>query len=213
MSICKCIAHLCIAPTCTGWYGIVHDFKWSRFNRGRIVDVGGSLGSLLARIMKAHDIKKGVLFDLPEVAIQARRVWDEEHAELSQRVEIVSGSFFEPATLPTFLDGDVIVLRYILHDWDDSNASRILDNLRSAIGNAKVTLAIVEQVVAEGVDLISARGVLDMHMLVQTNGIERTQSQWRSLLHAAGFKLVAVHPTRSLFSVIEAVAELSSRNS
>ncbi len=47
-------------------------------------------------------------------------------------------------TLPEPRGGDVWFLRYILHDWDDADAARILAALRAAMGATKVTLCIVE---------------------------------------------------------------------
>lgn len=47
-------------------------------------------------------------------------------------------------TIPPGEDGDVWVLRHILHDWNDAKACAILSNLRRAIGSAKVTLVIGE---------------------------------------------------------------------
>ena len=45
-----------------GWYPVVHDFNWRQFKR--VIDVGGSLGSMLARILTEHPHLKGVLFDM-----------------------------------------------------------------------------------------------------------------------------------------------------
>lgn len=47
-------------------------------------------------------------------------------------------------TLPKAADGDVYVMRLILHDWDDSDCVRILSNLRRAMGSADARLLIVE---------------------------------------------------------------------
>ena len=47
-------------------------------------------------------------------------------------------------TLPKPRAGDAWLLRYILHDWSDGDAARILAALRAAMGTTKVTLCIVE---------------------------------------------------------------------
>ena len=58
---------------------------------------------------------------------------------------------------------------------------------------------------ADGVDPIPARGELDLHMMIVSGGgKERTLPEWRRVLSASGFELSSAHPTRSLFSVLEA---------
>ena len=44
-----------------------------------------------------------------------------------------------------------------------------------------------------------------MQMLVHCPGKERTQAEWKELLHAAGFQLTRVVPTPSFARVVEAV--------
>lgn len=46
---------------------------------------------------------------------------------------------------------------------------------------------------------------IDLIMLVMTGGRERTEQEFRNLLAAAGFTLTRVLPTRSPFSVVEAI--------
>jgi hypothetical protein len=44
----------------------------------------------------------------------------------------------------------------------------------------------------------------DLNMLVATGGRERTESEYRALLHAAGFEVTRIVPTASGLAVIEA---------
>jgi O-methyltransferase domain len=47
--------------------------------------------------------------------------------------------------------------------------------------------------------------IFDIQMLVNLHGKERTQAEWKELLHAAGFQLTDVVPTSSFAHVVEAV--------
>ena len=47
--------------------------------------------------------------------------------------------------------------------------------------------------------------MMDLHMLVITGGMERTEAEYRELFSATGFELVRVVPTASEVSVIEGV--------
>jgi hypothetical protein len=42
-------------------------------------------------------------------------------------------------------------------------------------------------------------------MLVNPGGIERTRGEWDRLLATGGFRLVGVHPTRGMYSVLESM--------
>jgi spermidine synthase len=89
----------------------MHDFAWGRFRR--IVDVGGSGGSMLHRLLAAHPGATGVLFDLPDVVDRARAAWAEGHADMlaSGRVEFVAGDFLgRPESIPRARDGDVYMM-------------------------------------------------------------------------------------------------------
>jgi len=47
--------------------------------------------------------------------------------------------------------------------------------------------------------------LLDLEMLVSPGGAERTAEEYRELLASAGFELTRIVPTKSPFSIIEAV--------
>jgi hypothetical protein len=170
---------------------------------GRVVDVGGGAGNLLAAILRAAPDVTGVLFDRPGVAPAAeQRMRDEGVAD---RCELVPGDFFE--SVPA--GADTYVLSRVLHDWDDEDAVRILVRVREAMGDS-ARLLVVEAVLP--VRAIDSPGAIrmDVNMLMLfPNAVERTEAGFRKLLEAAGLTLRAVHPTRSPagLSVIEAVPE------
>jgi hypothetical protein len=60
---------------------------------GRVADIGGGTGHLLATILTAHPRVHGILFDL-EHAIAGARPWLAERG-VADRCELVAGSFFE----------------------------------------------------------------------------------------------------------------------
>ena len=98
------------------------------FNRfGCVVDVGGGQGLLLKEILLACPATRGILFDQPQVIASVDQVL--ASAGLAQRCKIVAGSFFE--SVPE--DGDVYVMKAILHDWDDRASIDILRTCRRAM--------------------------------------------------------------------------------
>ena len=63
---------------------------------------------------------------------------------------------------------------------------------------------ILEMVVPEG-NAPSPSKVMDVQMLIATGGKERTAAEYRKLLESSGFNLTRIIPTRSPFSIVEAV--------
>ena len=119
-------------------------------------------------------------------------------AGLGQRCELVAGDFFE-SVVP---GGDAYVLKWIVHDWDDQRALRILERCRQALPDAG-RLLLVETVLPPG-NTPSSGKLADLAMMVWTGGRERTEAEYRALPAAAGFALTRVVPTRSPLSVVEA---------
>ena len=164
---------------------------------GRLVDVAGGHGLLLAGILKANPQVQGVLFDQPSVIEGAGGLLEKEG--VSDRVELAQGDFFE--SVPA--GADAYILKHIIHDWDDESSVRILRKIGSAMGESGKVL-IVEMVVPEGNESSPSK-VMDVQMLVATGGKERTESEYKGLLESSGFRLSKIVPTKSPFSVIEGV--------
>ena len=161
----------------------------------RVVDVGGGHGQLLSEILARHPHLSGVLFDLPSGVASARA----GAGGLLPRTEFVAGDFFEGVP-----QGDVYVLKKVIHDWEDGRAAAILQNCRkSMLPNGKVLLA--ETLVPPGNEPDHIKSV-DVVMLAVTGGLERTEGQYASLFKAAGLRLERVIPTRGPISIIEACA-------
>ena len=167
----------------------------------RIVDVGGGYGELLAAVLAANPTVKGVLFDLPHAIEKARPYL--EKCGVANRCTLLSGNFFEE--LPA--DADAYMLKNVLHDWDDEHSHDILATCRRAMtGSSK--LLVIERLVPEVMEPKPEHRLLaraDLHMLVAHAALERSESQFRELLGAAGFTTSRVMPLAMGNSLIEAV--------
>jgi len=160
-----------------------------------VVDVGGGQGALLSAILAKHRAVRGVLFDQPHVVAGAAQVL--RAAGVADRCQVVGGDFFE--AVPD--GGDAYVLKYILHDWEDEQATAILRTCRRAVGQ-NGTLLVVEREISPPNQ--GAEGKFaDLHMLVGPGGRERTHEEWVTLFAAGGFRLVGTTPVETRWSVIE----------
>jgi len=161
------------------------------FSRARtVVDVGGGEGRLLSAILGAHPAVRGVLFDQPHVAGEAEHGLEE--GGVADRCTIVGGNFFDgvPAA------ADVYLLKWIIHDWEDDDAVKILANCARAMDPAgRVVLAEV---------VIGAGNSGDDHMMVLPGGRERTEAEFAQLFAAAGLRLTRVIVTSGIMCLLEA---------
>jgi hypothetical protein len=171
---------------------ITSSYDFSGFHQ--LVDVGGGHGGLAMGILKKNPNLKAIVFDAPEVISGTREKIT--GAGLTDRCEAVSGDFFQ--SVPA--GGDIYILKWIIHDWDDEKSIRILRNIRQQMSSR---LIIVDTVVPEGNEPHFSK-FFDLNMLVMTGGKERTEAEFRQLLLSAGFKLLRVIPTDLPTSIVEA---------
>jgi O-methyltransferase domain/Dimerisation domain len=178
--------------------GIVEHYDFSGLRK--VVDVGGGHGFFLATILKSYPTLRGVLFDLPNVVAGAGQ--NLKTFGLEDRCEVIGGSFFD--ALPT--GGDVYMLRQIIHDWDDDRALAILRNCRAAMTGTEKLLIVERGIAPHYRDAMRVLHI-DLEMLVNVGGMERTDAEYRSLLENAGFRLTRVVPLMDAagFSVFESV--------
>lgn len=169
-------------------------YDFSKFKT--VIDVGGATGNMLITILKQHPNCSGILSDLEHVVAEAPTVLAQH--SMTQRIRCEAHNFFE--SIPC--GGDGYVLSHIIHDWDEEQCLRILNNCFTAMPDDAMLL-IVEMVLPEdGTPHVGA--LMDMAMLMHTGGIERTPSEYEALLNKAGFKMTAVIPTDSDVSIVEA---------
>ena len=176
---------------------ILRAYDFSRVSH--LMDVGGGSGELLGAIARQHPRIRGTVFDLVRCAgIASKHL---HHIGVSDRVEFVAGDFFE--AVPAV--AEAIILKSVIHDWNDARSVSILRNCHLALPNGG-KLLLVERLMPESPDMSDddkAHAMSDLNMLSGPGGCERTEGQYRELLEQSGFDLAAVHPA-GRFNVIEA---------
>jgi SAM-dependent methyltransferase len=177
------------APQTAAAIAAAYDF--SQF--GTVVDVGGGNGALLIGILGANPRLRGIVFDRPQAAEGARDKVAE--AGLAVRCQVVAGDFF--ASVPE--GADAYLIKHVIHDWNDEQATAILRNIRRAM-KPGARLLLAEGVYPAHIDTsLPSRGAAanDVNMLVATGGRQRSEDEFRSLYDAAGFTLTKIVPTLS----------------
>jgi hypothetical protein len=164
-----------------------------------LMDVGGGSGELIGAIAQQNRELRGIVFDLPRCADAASRHL--RQIGVSDRVEFVAGDFFK--SVPAI--ADTIILKSVIHDWNDARSISILRNCHRALPSTG-KLLLVERLMPEKPDMADedkAHAMSDLNMLRGPGGLERTKGQYRELLEQSGFALAGVYPA-GFFNVIEA---------
>ena len=158
-----------------------------------ILDAGGGTGELAFALLRSCPGLVATVMDRAEVVEGVR-----PPADLEGRCRFIKGDLFQkwPVT------SDAVILARVVHDWPDSDALRILRRAREAMPKDG-TLYVVEMALDEET---GQGGMLDLNMLVMTQGAERTEEQFRDILREAGFGLLGVTETSSVSSVLMARA-------
>jgi hypothetical protein len=162
---------------------------------GTVADIGGGRGILLAAALNTAPGLRGILVDRPEVFEDAKEFLSQQ--QVMGRCELYPGDLFDPAPR-----ADIYLLSFILHDWADDNARRILHSIyRNAPRNA--TLRIFERIVPDD-DSAHVSKMFDMGMLLLGDGRERTLGELRDLLAECGWKIESTIPAYADISLIQA---------
>ena len=175
---------------------VIEGYDFSAINT--LIDIAGGHGRLLTAILETNPSVRGVLFDLPQVLEGARE--NVATSRAADRVEFASGDFF--VSVPA--GGDAYIMKHIIHDWDDERALKILRNIKMAM-NPGGRVLLVESVIADG-NTQDFSKLMDIEMLVSPGGKERTAKEYEDLFGRAGLRLTRILPTKSLYSIIEAVS-------
>lgn len=162
-----------------------------------ICDVGGGYGVVLCHLLAAHPHLEGTVLELPSVLEDEDRRWA-PRLGVDDRCTYVAGDMFE-AVPPT----DAYLLKDILHDWTDEDCIRILANVHAAANEAG-HLYVIERPISEA-DPAPAIIDMDMLMMLETGGRERTKAEYQSLFADAGWTIDEVLRATDELAVMDCV--------
>ncbi|XP_072850512.2 acetylserotonin O-methyltransferase [Pogona vitticeps] len=159
-----------------------------------IYDLGGGGGALAQECVSQYPNCTVTIFDLPKVIETAKKhfVSSEE-----QRITFHEGDFFKDP-IP---EADLYILARILHDWTDEKCVHLLTKVQNVCKPGGGVL-LVETLLNEDKSGPLESQLYSVNMLVQTEGKERTPTEYSNLLTAAGFKEVEIKKTGKLYDAI-----------
>ena len=196
---------------------LVNGFNWANLPDGAtVVDVGGSGGHASAALAKEFPRLEFVVQDLPETLINAKNASDPSNEITTSQIRFMSHDFFQPEPIT---DADVYLLRMIIHDWPDTDAVKILRNLKHALKKPGARIIIMDTVLPQPgtIPILQERQlrVRDLTMMQVFNAKERELQDWKQLLQKAGLQLLHVEqPSGSNMGIlhVEHEEEKATRN-
>lgn len=147
-----------------------------------LVDVGGNRGADILEFRNTYPDLPGrlILQDLPETIAQV------DQSKMNG-IEVQPYDFFTPQPVK---GAKAYFWRWIVHDWDDESTKRFLSNTVEVMSLDSRLL--LEEFVLPDVGCDAKTSHLDILMMLYHSGLERTLSQWTTLLEACGLKVVKV---------------------
>lgn len=159
---------------------VIHDYyDFSIYEK--IYDIGGGSGRFLSSIKEKHEHISATLFDAAEVV---KKINPDSLAEIS----LLKGDFFK--SVPD--DGDLYILRHIIHNWSDEEAVEILKNCANNTSEnsrflvLEMILNTESEIIKKQEDIATYR---DIHMLVALEGKQRTLVEFEQLFYKASLEI------------------------
>lgn len=156
----------------------------------QILDLGGGSGALACCVADKSTSCQIDIYELEEAIPMFNRIRGVNSGH--QCISYIPGDFKldTPNGELQNLDKrsyDAVFLSWILHDWNDETCINILKKVKRHLNNSG-TIFILESLLPE--NKIGRECLLDIAMLLQTEGRERTFGEYEYLLNKAGFRSV-----------------------
>ena len=165
---------------------IAQKLPWQTYRT--FVDVGTAQGAVPVQLARAHPHLTGGGFDLPPVG----PIFEEYVAEagLGDRLRFYAGDFFTDP-LPA---ADVLIMGYILHDWDLEEKRALLAKAYAALPEGG-RLVVYEALIDDERRQNTFGLLMSLNMLIETRGgFDYTGADCRAWMREAGFRESYVEP-------------------
>jgi C-methyltransferase len=154
-----------------------------------VVDVGGGSGTMLHGILTAHSQISGICADRPDVCARAAAELEGSgDQDLAARLSFRPSDFF--TEVPG--DGDIYLLKNVLHNWSVDSCRRILKVIGCAMNRQAAVpprLFVIEPLVAE--DGPGAMRALFQMVICEEGTHGLSYGQMRGLLDVSGFDILS----------------------
>lgn len=173
-----------------------------------VLDIGGASGALgLSLCERYKNIESFYIYDLHTAIDLYKSMHARYRGNSTPPVKYLPGDFFQETASGSLFGVepsqkfDAIILGWIIHDWDDDRAIGILSKAKSHL-KKDGKLILLEAVLPDS--RLGNVTMLDITMLIQTGGKERTLAEYIDLLDKSGLALKEVVQTEGRRQIITA---------
>ena len=170
-------------------------------NYSKVIDLGGGTGELMYHIVSSYDNINGIVFEQEKYIQTAKDYWMNVHninMDQMDNMKFVVGDLFNETDVMTHCkDCDVIVMKRVIHDFEDEECGKILRNIKNAMGNDKnKVLLICDLVLSDALNDMTDIGakMMDLEMGYLLNWKERRLSQFDKMFEQHGFLRIDSYP-------------------
>eukprot|EP01084_Bolivina_argentea_P080349 145570_1 len=170
----------------------------------KVIDIAGGMGDIIQDICKKYNHIEGVVFEQKKTIVDAKQYWlDQHNIDIDKEMpnmHFVEGDFFDENDIIKHCKNcDVIIMKYITHNWNDNDNEKILKNIRKSIeinNNNNIVLLICDSVLSEQLNQPNDLPYkwLDLWMQIVLNGKERRLSDFDHLFTKCGFERIDGYP-------------------
>ena len=162
--------------------------KFDFSNYKTFLDAGGSAGVLSAMVAMNNPHMTCQTMDLPPVEPIANETI--QKFQLSDRMTAISGDFFDD----DFPKADVITMGNILHDWNEADKIRLMQQVYDALPDGGAFIAIEAIIDDERKQNVFGL-MMSLNMLIETkDGFDYTFSDFNRWAKQVGFKSTELMP-------------------
>ncbi|XP_044143958.1 acetylserotonin O-methyltransferase-like [Bufo gargarizans] len=171
---------------------VVQAFDFSEFHT--VFDLGGCSGGLAKQFVSTYNKSTVTIMDLPKVVQTAKKYFVTEQ---KQQIHFIEGDLFNDP-IP---EADLFIMARIIHDWTEEKCLVLLRKIYQSCRPGGGVL-LVEVLLNEDRSGPLMSQLFSLNMLVQTEGKERTPSEYTKLLTDSGFRDIQVKVTGKMYDAI-----------
>ncbi|XP_063808889.1 acetylserotonin O-methyltransferase-like [Pseudophryne corroboree] len=171
---------------------VIQAFDLSMFHT--VFDLGGCSGALAKQFASTYPGSTVTVMDLQNVIQTAKKYF---MTDSDQHISFIEGDFFNDP-IP---EADLFIIARIIHDWTEDKCHLLLNKVYQSCRPGGGVL-LVEVLLNEDRSGPVTSQLYSLNMLVQTEGRERTPSEYTKILTDCGFRDIQVKSTGKLYDAI-----------
>lgn len=162
----------------------------------RLLDVGGGSGVFAIELARAYPELECVVWDLPTVCEAAREAIRSSGVE--GRIKLRASDFLAEPFPSGF---DAVLFSQILHDWRPETGRQLLERAFHCLAPGGLVLVHEKLVAADGSGPL-ANALVDLDMLVWTEGQQYDLPSLEAMMREVGFEAIESRKTAGYWTVV-----------